>query len=76
MTVDEAKILKSMIDPVIAASLLTAVYSYLAWRKPMDYDDKTFADAYTLVVKQWGTIMQSISLPPQGQGQQKDNRNS
>jgi len=58
------EILKAQIaplNPLIAASLLNAVYSHLAWRKPMDYDQKTFEEAYTLVVKQRGVIMQNFT---------------
>jgi hypothetical protein len=50
----------ALLSPIIAASLLNAVYSYLAWRKPLDYDDKTFAEAFEIVKKDWISISQQL----------------
>jgi len=46
--------------PIIAASLLNATYSYLTWRKPLDFDDKTFEEAFLLIQSQWKSVQSQM----------------
>ncbi|TAN39343.1 MAG: hypothetical protein EPN25_11815 [Nitrospirae bacterium] len=58
--IDKALTDTAILSPLIAASLLNAVYSYLAWKKPMDYDEKTYQDALQTVTKDWNSLTQQI----------------
>ena len=56
----QTHIIKAAIAPLIASSLLNATYSRLIWSKAFDTDQKTFDQAYEIVVKQTLAIHKKV----------------
>ena len=43
---------------LISSSLLTAIYSYLSWKHPMDFDEETYAKASKMILDQHFALLQ------------------